>query len=492
MVNDKNPTAHKNLEGVINYFGKNSYEGGKMFTDLCALLLNEMGFEDIHIRKGNELGRDIDAKLGEQTWFFECKRYSKHIDTPEMAYKFLQLDMLADNLKPDYFVLISNGQMKSILKDIVEFKKTDKNTKYSVEIWTNEPYEELFNEILYSYSGAYIEYVKEKFNKRIIKLDKMIEEFEINSKEYLNKNNKFFNSYIVGIGSIKKQWNKQKEIHFTPFILDELYKETKDILLGFAWVSVLIGVPSNPISLLYDFSDIDTETSLVTMLKKWGLVLLKKGRNHLLFAENSHRTIIFDYGAIVLVSPILYGGSLHPSEWLISLRENCIRMRNFAKRGTLLVPATFRFYISNFTFSRSSYSSLSNQIEKLMIVNGLEDFLPESILPRKKASYQIKVPYCEIKSNDILIENPPNMHDEIGKPLAISFWKNLGNKKPLLQSGSEIDDIFKRVIKDHSDSSKLRDLISFDYSFQQSFNWLKEGELFDRSYDIFEKYLEEN
>jgi hypothetical protein len=70
-------------------------------------------------------------------WFFECKFVQEDVDTAQFAYKFLQLDMLKKSQRPDFFVLLSNGAITSILKDIVQFKALDRYTTYRVELWAN-------------------------------------------------------------------------------------------------------------------------------------------------------------------------------------------------------------------------------------------------------------------------------------------------------------------------------------------------------------------
>ena len=86
----------------------------RLFEEFCAQLLRGLGFENVYRRKGTEQGRDIDAQLSNFTWYFECKLVTKDVDTASFAYKFLQLDALHDEQKPDFFVLISNGSIKSI------------------------------------------------------------------------------------------------------------------------------------------------------------------------------------------------------------------------------------------------------------------------------------------------------------------------------------------------------------------------------------------
>lgn len=466
------------MEGLIPAFEllRNS---GKLFVELCSELLKEMGFTNIYQRKGSELGRDIDAELNDQKWFFECKyRGKKEVSTPEAAYKFLQLDMLHEDMKPDYFVLISNASMKSILKDIVEFKGVDRHTMYSVEAWTNEPNEQYFNAILLSYPETYIRFIQEKFEAEERWLGKLFDDFRSRSQDFLRTNMRFFDKYRFGIAGIRKK--RKRSSIAEDFLLNEVHKTLVRHPRG--WAVMIIGCPRNPISGLYDFTDLRSCKSLCELLKPWDVIFEERRENHMVFAEVMHHTFFFDFGAVVTISDILYGGILMPDEWLKALRNDCLRMRNFVKRGMLLTPAVFRAYVANLFPSREKRVRTEPYA-----LGGIERFLPNIHDSKYDGNVDAIIPFEGIQSDDVFVDTPFKMHRDIGIPLATSLWKNAGMKKPLLLSAQEVD---KKLLEDYQkDEVSLDDYMNSSVEWQYSFNWLFGKEFIDTSYSYFEELL---
>ncbi len=484
------------LEDIISIMGLNPVDGGNLFRELCCQLLKKMGFTDIHIRKGNETGRDIDARFKGKNWCFECKRYVRQIDTPQMAYKFLQLDMLSEELKPDYFVLISNASMKSILKDTVEFKKVDKNTKYSVESWTNESYNHNFNKILLSYPDTYISFINSHFSTRGKWLQEMIEDFKSRSSQYLMKNPKFFDNYCFGIAVLKKSKQKEKrsDVLSYEFVLHDLYKIFRSDLpkIPFGLNLVLVGCPMNPVSGFYDFLDKETINSLVNILSYWGVIPLYICDSYMTFGESDlSRTFFFDSGAIAVlyqldVSYTDEGELLWPYDWLKKLRLGCIKMRNFSKRGMLSTPTIFRLYIM-YSWRGDLYRRKIDPI----LFGGLECFLP-SINYRKRYNEFVKENKSgEIISNDVIVKHPFEFHYQIGKPLADSLWKNSGMKKSFLSYAKDIESEILREMKEVKERDKFLDLTNSMVEWIYSFGWLFNKDWIDTSYKIFDGFLGE-
>jgi hypothetical protein len=486
------PSAIKRLEELITIVGGSSVEGGTFFVQLCALLLQAMGFTDIYIRKGTEIGRDIDAKFSGQNWYFECKRYSKYIDTPEMAYKFLQLEMLTKSLQPDFFVLISNAAMKAILKDIVQFKKADQSVKYSVETWVNDPENPTFNHILLSYPEVYVDFLKRTTNLKGKWFDDLVTDFQTRSKQYLEKNPAFFEGIRKSIAVIKQMDYSKPVEHSAKFYLDHTLYLTQRTLRSRGWSLVIVACPARPISGLYDFDDMDSLSPLYKTLAQWGVQIVRRHDSCVEFAENaSNRTLFFDFGAIVTVTPILYLNTVEPSEWLKALREDCLRMRNFAKRGILMTPVLFRAYVTNLMYpSWMDKNSLGPQF-----FGGLDRFFPENALSKSYKGMQIDA--AGVGSDDILFNAPPNMHTEIGRTLATSLWRNAGMKTPFLQAAKETEDTLDQRLKTYESGSGTKNSIVESahfrcaVEFERSLGWLLRGELFDRSYEFFDNVLKE-
>jgi len=465
------------LETCVRFLGDSPQEGGKLFTDLCALLLEAMGFSQVYERKGEEQGRDIDARLGEQTWYFECKRHSPSIDTPGAAYKFLQLDMLRDELKPDYFVLISNGSMLSILKDMVEFKNADKFTKYSVEAWTNEPGELAFEKILLSYPEVFISFLGQTALAQLDCFEDLKKDFESRSKTFLANNPRFFETVVLSIAQVRKQFIFEKTgAPLYDFPVEQTLGLLPPLVKARYPAVVLIGCPLNPISGLYNFRDSNHVSSLSKALLPWGVVLEERGLNYLLFRENlMNNTVFFDYGAIACVSPCgLALEVIRPYDWLKPVREDCVRLRNFAKRGMLITPAVFRLYITNGDFSATRYNEF--------VFGGIERFLPER--DKDKPDYDIDVLLKgPIHSESVVFSSAPETHSEIGRPLVTSLWRNSGMKTQLILAAEEVD----RQLSERLRTSA--DVLPHSIEFDQSFGWLRETEFLDRSYAVFEGFL---
>jgi hypothetical protein len=481
------------LEDLVTHFGRSPSEGGALFVELCVELLKVMGFSDIYIRKGTESGRDIDAKWHGQVWFFECKRYTKTIKTPEMAYKFLQLDVLPESLQPDFFVLFSNASMKSILKDIIEFKKSDRNVRYSVEAWVNEPSNAIFESILLSYPKTYVEFVKTKLKPKGKWFSKLLSDFRVRSRAYLRTNPKFFDGILESIAVIRQASLSKPLEPSSKFFLDHTLKVTKRLMGGHSWTLLLIGCPVHPISGLYDFANYRSVKSLVDVLAKWEVVFVKKEGDCLIFGENwGNRTLLFDYGAIVtltdlssLDTPAFTSQRIEPWEWLQALREDSLRMRNFSKKGMLITPAVFQAHIIDLMHLPSDKTDFAK-------FGTLERFMPNVVFSKSRRG-DVKVSHLGIHSDALTLNGPPEMHDEIGRPLAESLYREIGIPDPLLDAAKTIKT--KLLKESHRKCTNNGKGLWFDpffdcqFSFFESLGWLLDGEVFDRSYGYFEKKL---
>jgi hypothetical protein len=475
------------LEEAITSFGRSPSDGGALFVELCALLLNAMGFTNIYKRKGAEAGRDIDAKLAGQTWYFECKRYSRHIDTPQTAYKFLQLDILPERLQPDFFILMSNASMKSILKDIVEFKRADLNVKYSAESWVNEPLNPTFDTILLSYPEVYINFLIQSIKCKGKAFDRLVADFRSRSDLYLRENPTFFADLLNSIAVIKKA-RLPKPVQSAAFALQQTYELTKRIFIE-GWSLVLIGCPLTPVAGLYDFYDFQTFSALCKNLSRWGLLLPERRDDCIVFHEIGTKTAFFNFGSIVTVTRLSYSHGVEPWEWLIPLREDCFRMRNFSKKGFLITPATFKAYIVDL-----GVSSRMRALEKPGFLGTMDRFLPR-VAPIDSKRGFVQIPPSGISSDELTVTDPPNMHDEIGRPLVLSLWKNAGLKNSFFQC-AEVTETqllaeLRRLESIRSAQAKKEYSSTFNYSveFFRSLNWLREGELLDTSYEGFEMML---
>ncbi len=88
------------------------------FEQLCADMINAMGYTDINWRKGGgDSGRDIEATLlrkhpdgstqSAEKWFFECKKYSSGINVSDISVKI----NWAGAERADYLVFMSNSYL---------------------------------------------------------------------------------------------------------------------------------------------------------------------------------------------------------------------------------------------------------------------------------------------------------------------------------------------------------------------------------------------
>ena len=112
------------------------YKGSKLFEELCYELVGYEGFTNLQWRGGSgDKGRDIQAEFisdqpGGMTrvekWWFQCKRYSKHIIAGSMLEE--KGDGLPFNTS---FVIAPTGEVSTKYQKIHLFPLMDEDKKYS-------------------------------------------------------------------------------------------------------------------------------------------------------------------------------------------------------------------------------------------------------------------------------------------------------------------------------------------------------------------------
>ena len=126
------------------------YKGSKLFEELCYELVGYEGFTNLQWRGGSgDKGRDIQAEFisdqpGGMTrvekWWFQCKRYSKHISRSDIGDAFDHAD--AENI--DYFIIISSNNLTPQFLDLINSLNKQKHPhKYVIKDWNHKVIEGL-------------------------------------------------------------------------------------------------------------------------------------------------------------------------------------------------------------------------------------------------------------------------------------------------------------------------------------------------------------
>lgn len=475
------------LEDFIRYLGRNPSEAGTLFVRLCAKLLVAMGFTDVFTRVGTELGRDIDARYGGFVWYFECKRYAKSVSTPHTAYKILQLDMLRDELRPDYFVLMSNASLTSILKDIVQFRNAENKVRYSIETWTNEKNNRTFDDILLSYSDDFIEFLGQNSHcvRRSIPTQ-TFDDFRKRSHQFRINNGSFFmrfcRSRAALIDAVKN--SPQTKPLDGNEIMAVLQNQRNEILLGNGVLT--IGWPQSAHGNIYDFEDANTLDSLIKRLEPWGVLYRKHNRTMAEFGENwgENRTFFLSSGAILTFSDDLFlNRTINPCTWLPLLREDCLRMRNFAKRGMLIMPGFIRTMVGDF------HRLIVGYHPEPLTFGGWKRFLAPTEKFRDWVN-DIEMKGRYVESDDILLKTPPVMHGDFGMPLAASIFRNSGCSESFIDAVRTISHrLLQRLREEHDgiESGSFQRSVQFDKALE----WITEGEIRDTRYSAFQRYIDD-
>jgi len=212
----------------------------------------------------------------------ECKRYSAQIKTPEMAYKFLQIDMLPPALRPDHFVLISNASMASILRDIIEFRKVDRHVKYTVHAWTNESSSQSFNHILLSYPQVYEDALARLLPRPTQRAKRLREDFRRRAAEHVRDEGTFFETLQKGVAAIGgRAVQAGTDSPFT-FVLDQMFRAVA-LSSWSGWRQVIVASPTHPVAGLYDFRDGRVSRSIILMLERWKVNIGEARQDRLTF-----------------------------------------------------------------------------------------------------------------------------------------------------------------------------------------------------------------
>ena len=133
-----------------------------------------------------------------------------------------------------------------------------------------------------------------------------------------------------------------------------------------------------------------------------GLEETNDKNNCVLFTEGfGHDSAFFDFGGIVTISEIeCYNRIFEPFDWLKALKEDCLRMRNYAKRGLLPTPIIFRIYLGEIELRRRY---VEDTLKEPIYLGGIDRFLPSKFLSQPDPEIDVKLPVDGVFSEDILM-----------------------------------------------------------------------------------------
>jgi len=466
-----------------------------VFEQLCQCLLVAMGFQRVYRHRGTEHGRDIDAELLGMKWFFECKFVQDDVDTAQFAYKFLQLDMLKKSQRPDFFVLLSNGGIKSILKDIVQFKASDKYTTYRVELWANHDSDRAWDDILLSCS----DHVREFFYKTCPEVHGLPfwDIFLRTAQDHVRSNRRFIDRLLDTPLFRSRMTSPKGQPSSLGFACDATVSKvchTNAATYGCGVVIVMVAVPEMSRFGLLPCSSLEGKTQLVKEFRSWGMEMDQEHDSSVIvFTEalsigGIAHTLMCEWGAIATWEQIPFASmnSVLPSELFPLIKEHSVRLRNFMKRGTLATPCAVWLRVHNFRHESQQrlfgYASTDSSIHFRTLdkcyLGQLDPFEKDFILGPLRDDLVAQGP---IVSDYVKFRTPPEDYSLIGGPLAESLWSKVSGMGNLLGRIRSIEGTLK------SKWLKGQDRRSWDclVELRRGFDYLLDEDLFPRPYDVF-------
>ena len=466
------------LEDIVQHFGKDSVDGGNIFEDLCCRLISAMGFTDVYRRSGYQNGRDIDAKCDGKVWAFECKRGRDAVNSEKTIYKFAQIDILHDNLKPDYFVILSNASTRSVLRDIVRHKSQSHDARYKIFIWANDGSDKLFNRILLSYSNVYVDFIGDIFGDGDDRIVRLVKDFQDRSELYLRERRPFFEEWKENFGyriEIKKDESVVACSYMIKSVVNSMVNAKRMPVVDLP-ILPFLGICAVPVDhCLYDALSGNGINFPVKRkaLERFGLRhdSSNTGAGYTIYRENSaNKTRVYDSGCFVLTTEMSFSKLVLPTDWLYVLRENSIRIRNFIKSSLLPTPCVIKCFIGK-AQEPVFHHLKSDEFDKLYMRRIAHD-------PSTYFSSESGDDYAThlVESDNLYIANPTDDYEGIGRPLAHSLWRNLTNGEDL---NSEI--LFLRNLL-----WKMKADMSLVIEWEKATCWYMDGEVLSRGYDMFE------
>jgi hypothetical protein len=464
---------------------------GGDFVRLIAALLKEMGFTDVYVRKGTENGRDIDARLGAEVWFFECKYAERTVDTPNAAYKLLQVDALSHSVQPDHYVFVTNGVTASILRDIATMKNADPSVAYVVHFWSDDEQKTL-RDVLLSYPDAYVGFVEANNIGFEVQRPDLVSDFRARSAQHIREHQRFLTRFRSTAAAGKHRITGDAAIR--RFALDQTFQicsvEFSKVALGV----VTMAIPSLPIATLHNFRDLRTLQHFTDTMGSLAAAIAKVERDHIVFQEDTTRTIITNFGSIVMINDTIdVRGEIHIPEWIADIREQSVRVRNFTKLGILPVPFDIKAYIigrrnnstqlklaefGGMARRRNMFSDVARRMDDLFLI--LND--------KARGGERDKdgsLPAVHFESAMVTMGTPPEMHTEMARSLASSLWTLSGKTLRLEVCAKKwLSAMRARAIRGRWDSVPFEVLEYFD-----SIWWLAHTETLDRDFGVFQGIL---
>lgn len=447
---------------------------GRQFVTLCADLLSSMGFQDIYVRKGTESGRDIDARLGSDLWYFECKNTRSQIDSAKTAYKFLQLDSLASEQQPAYFVIITNGTTSSILKDIATSRNSDRSSQYVTYIWSNDE-AMVFDDILLSYGDAFTQFLEKLPNKTRGIAAPLVQDFRLRSERHIREKQRFLPRFLATRSYADRRNGLETKVALVQ--AEKAFRDSCKALLVTGLDLYVVATPPLPTKPIYDFSAFGTDVDrLVDAMAHLDTMLIAREEKYLVFHEFMARTYLSDEGAIAINYMLLGGRSIDLPTWLYPLREHCVRIRNFAQMGILPVPFDIKAYIVD---RADAVPPKLDGFDR----HRRRDTLGESKRHARRGKWSPN-PRVLFQSALIRVDAKPHSHYELARPLARSLWAKAGHGADLEQQARTFFE--KWIQKTRTNEDKVQ---PDDIAFVTSFSWLFNDEVMDRSFSVFQNYL---
>lgn len=322
------------LEDCIGRLGSTNAEGGALFTELCAILLRAAGCQQVFRRKGSEAGRDIDCVYGGRRIFVECKRTRTHVDLASAAYKLHQVDLLADELKPDLFVLMSNGPVTSALKDVFDLRQLGP-CPFGTALCVNENGDRRLDALLTAAADDVVAFFGSHLRPIPSNWLEMVQDFRTRAA---SRSGQSLLEEYFGLNEVRAGEASQGEhADFRNYAV----RRGREASLGTALM--LTAVPLRPHPDAFSMSNLDGLNRFSQLLAKWGLHFSHRDRDLMIYDEATSdphtKTFFLQTGALTMSSAVMHQ-PIQPEIWLGALRENCLRLRNFAYVGLLRTPAS--------------------------------------------------------------------------------------------------------------------------------------------------------
>ncbi|MEZ4503632.1 MAG: restriction endonuclease [Dehalococcoidia bacterium] len=320
-------TLPDEVRAWLHSFGQE--EQGRRFERLAMHWLRAMGFADVMQRTAPDGGRDLEATHGTTKWAFECKCYAGALPLRAVAPKFLQLSLVKEGLSPDFFVILALSHVTSSVADIARAQNVERSLKYSALIWSAN--DESIDDLILSYPKETLEFCATFGGIP----DLVRTAYLAASEQFLDSYEPFGERLFARTASAID--SSRDGDHGTAMVDLALSLSPSDrpprLNLVFA--------PDRPAPGLFDWRKPAFAEGIVESLASWGLEPSDVSPGSVTFVENwgLDRTMLLDWGAVIFSRSILEAGRELPmSEWLLPLKEQCVRLRNFSKRGLLPMP----------------------------------------------------------------------------------------------------------------------------------------------------------